>query len=252
MPKPRIAIINASQSMKDAEVAPIVQALQIQVSAHFAPIYGQDAELVFVKYGQNPPPGAWWLVFLDSSDVAGALGYHDLTNEGLPMGKVFAGTDLQYGNLPSVTASHELLEMLGDPYCGTSVQRGGTRFYAYEVSDAVEADNLGYPVKVSGGFVKVSDFVYPAWFSDAGTGKMDYCGHVQKPFELAPGGYISYLGLSAGEGWQQEFAQKDSAVQDPQSRARVGSRRERRRTPLRQWVKSEAHTQLPGSRTQSV
>jgi hypothetical protein len=239
MPKPVVAVINSSTVMKDSELSDIVQALQIQVSTHFAPIYGQDATLVQVKSGQTPPAGSWWLVFLDSSDVAGALGYHDLTNEGLPLGKVFAGTDLQYGNMPSVTASHELLEMLGDPYCGTAVQRG-SRFYAYETADAVEADALGY--YVGSQHVKLSDFVYPAWFADAGQGKMDYCGHLAKPFELAPGGYISYLDLSAGQGWQQEFAARETAVQDPTARARVGSRRERRRTPLDQWVRSEAHT----------
>ena len=29
------------------------------------------------------PAGSWWVVFLDNSDQAGALAYHDLTNEGL-------------------------------------------------------------------------------------------------------------------------------------------------------------------------
>jgi len=244
MPRPVIAIINSSTAMKDAELAPIVQALQIQVSNHFAPIYGQDATLVQIKTGQNPPPGSWWLVFLDSSDVAGALGYHDLTSEGLPLGKVFAGTDLQYGNLPSVTASHELLEMLGDPYCGNCDQSGNL-LYAHEVSDACESDDLGYFI---GAQVKVSDFVFPAWFSAAGQGKMDYAGHITKPFELAPGGYISYMDLTNTQGWQQEFAKKNSAIQDPQSRARVGSRRERRRTPLAQWVRSEAHATPAGVR----
>jgi hypothetical protein len=36
-----------------------------------------------------PAPDSWWLVFLDNSDQAGALAYHDLTNEGLPLSKVF-------------------------------------------------------------------------------------------------------------------------------------------------------------------
>jgi hypothetical protein len=36
-----------------------------------------------------PAPDGWWLVFLDNSDQAGALAYHDLTNEGLPLSKVF-------------------------------------------------------------------------------------------------------------------------------------------------------------------
>ena len=31
-------------------------------------------------------------MFLDNSDQAGALAYHDLTNEGLPLSKVFVKT----------------------------------------------------------------------------------------------------------------------------------------------------------------
>jgi hypothetical protein len=40
---------------------------------------------------------------------------HDTTPDGLPLGKVFAGTDKAFGTQWTVTASHELLEMLGDP-----------------------------------------------------------------------------------------------------------------------------------------
>lgn len=59
--------------------------------------------------------GSWWLGIFDDSDVPGALGYHDVTNEGLPLGKVFAGTDIKYEANWTVALSHELLEMLADP-----------------------------------------------------------------------------------------------------------------------------------------
>jgi len=42
-------------------------------------------------------------------------GHHDLTPDGLPVGKSFAGTDKHFGHSWTVTASHELLEMLADP-----------------------------------------------------------------------------------------------------------------------------------------
>ena len=76
------------------------------------PIWGVDADLVFVPLGEKPPKGDWWVVILDDSDEGGALGYHDVTDEGLPLGKVFAGTDILYGISWTVTASHEILEML--------------------------------------------------------------------------------------------------------------------------------------------
>lgn len=239
MSRVTIAVINESTVLTDAQITPYVVAQQMQVTQDFAPIWGQDATIIQVKKGQTPPAGSWWAVILDNSDLAGALGYHDLTSEGLPLAKIFAGTDIQYGNVWTVTASHEVLEMLGDPYCGTCVQNGNM-LYAYENCDAVEADNLGYwKVVADGSKVKLSDFVYPNWFSAAGTGKLDWCGKVTKPFQLAAGGYISVLQLSGGEGWQQIFAQEDNQVQNFQSRARVGSRRERRRTRFDQWVKSQ-------------
>src|SRR5712692_10062037 len=150
MPNIKIAVINASTVLTDKDIENVLPALQTQVSRDFAPAWGVDADLAFVPQGSNPSPGAWWLVILDNSDQAGALGYHDVTSEGLPLGKVFAGSDIQYGYNWTVTASHELLEMLGDPEIDLTVfvqknARSG-ELYAYEVCDACEADQFGYQI----------------------------------------------------------------------------------------------------------
>src|SRR5438552_2174232 len=108
----RIALINASTALKDAEVLQALPALQTQVHRDFAPAWGKDADLQFVPSGKRPPPGAWWLSVLDDSDQADALGYHDLTKDGQPLSKVFAGSDMKFGYQWTVTASHELVEML--------------------------------------------------------------------------------------------------------------------------------------------
>src|SRR2546425_3268010 len=159
-----ISVINASTVLSDDQIRPVVAALQKQVSQHFAPAWGTDARLTFVPKGHQPAPKSWWLAILDNSDQAGALGYHDLTNEGLPLGKVFAGSDVAYGYQWSVTASHELLEMLADPDINLTVfvepKVGQGTLYAYEVCDACEADEFGYKIDST----LVSDFVYPAWF----------------------------------------------------------------------------------------
>src|SRR5882672_9437152 len=87
----------------------------------------------------------WWMGMFDTADQAGALGYHDLTTAGLPIGKVFAKTTLDAHDLVFVTLSHEVLEILGDPDINLIVQKGG-RGYSYEVCDAVEDDSLGYDI----------------------------------------------------------------------------------------------------------
>ena len=76
------------------------------MSEHFAPAWGVDAALILVVAGAKPPSGSWWLVILDDSDQAGALGYHDLTDEAMPLGKVFVKTAQAAGikwTLPRVT-----------------------------------------------------------------------------------------------------------------------------------------------------
>ncbi len=235
----KVAIINASSVLTDAEVQAAVPALQTQVHRDFAPAWGIDADLTFVPQGQQPPLGAWWLTILDNSDQAGALGYHDVTNEGLPLGKVFAGTDKQYGYTWTVTASHELLEMLGDPEIDLTVfvepnARTG-ELYAYEVCDACEADQFGY--QING--VLVSDFVYPAWFESfqkPSSTQFDYGKKITAPFQLLAGGYIGIYDVKRGSGWHQLTAQE--GPYGHKVHAPRGSRRERRMRTRDHWLKS--------------
>ena len=48
----KISIINASSVLKDDEVQAVVGPLQKQVSQHFAPPWGVDADLDFVASGK--------------------------------------------------------------------------------------------------------------------------------------------------------------------------------------------------------
>ncbi len=249
----KVSVSNGSTVLTDDQVRAAVPALQKQVSHDFAPPWGVDADLDFVPNGQQPPAGHWWLVVLDNSDQAGALGYHDMTPEGLPLGKVFAGTDLEFKSEWTVTASHELLEMLGDPAINLTAltmtafdvgQPVVGRLWAYEVCDACEADNDGY--KIDG--VLVSDFVYPPWyesFRQAGSTQFDHQLRITEPFQLLPGGYMSVYDMTSGTGWQQISRPLPQPIGPAVQRAPVGSRRDRRRTPRNQWVKSTAH---PGRR----
>jgi hypothetical protein len=241
-----ISVINASTVVNDAEVETVTRALQQQVSRDFAPIWGVDATLRFTGKGAKPTPGSWWLTILDNTDQAGALGYHDLTSEGLPIGKVFAGTDKQYGLSWSGTASHELLELLGDPDINLTVfvqpdDNTGT-LYAYEVCDACEDDGFAY--EIDG--VKVSDFVYPAYFESfrkPRSAQFDHQGHLTAPVpSLLGGGYLSSFSVGGGTGWHQITAARPGGGRIDRAfiRNRVSSRRERRRLPRNQWVLSTA------------
>lgn len=246
-----VAVKNLSSVIEDADVQAALPAFQKQVTRDFAGSdWGIDAKLVFVPHGGKTPQGAWLLGIFDNADQAGALGYHDLTRSGLPLGKVFAKTTIDDGGLWTVTFSHELLEMLADPninLCAFDEEAG--RLYAYEVCDAVEADDLGYDIDG----VTVSDFVLPSWFEPMHVGKHErfaFKSTVTAPFQLLPGGYIGYFDLDGGRGWQQLTAREASDARSISARRvgptpyaarpRVGSRRERRRTPKGQWSTSTA------------
>jgi hypothetical protein len=255
----QISVINESTVLNDADVTPLISALQKQVTNDFRPIWGVDAELNMVSKNTQPPTGSWWLVILDDSDQAGALGYHDLTSDGLPLGKVFAASDLKAGTSWTVTASHELLEMLADPNINLTVFVQNTNttgtLYAYEVCDACEDDGVGYSIDN----VLVSDFVYPAWFEDfhtTGSTQFDRTNQIHNPLQLLPNGYIGIFNVSAGTGWQQMTGQQQTAdtsqmmLTDTHNRGNVGTRRERRSTPRNQWVQSLAHRKISSNAQQ--
>jgi hypothetical protein len=242
----QISIMNASTVLSDAEIRPVVDALQHQVTDDFRPAWGVDAELAFVPTGAEPTPGTWWLTILDDSDQAGALGYHDLTPDGLPIGKVFAGTDLKYGSNWTVTASHELLEMLGDPNINLNVlvqtsDENAGRLFAYDVCDACEDDSFSYKI----GDVNVSDFVFPSWFESfraEGSTQFDQTKKITRPLGLLKGGYIGVFDINSGSGWHQLTAEKHPL--SVQSRGNVGSRRERRAAPRYEWMPSVTHREI--------
>jgi hypothetical protein len=238
----KVAIVNESTLVTNADAQRCVQALQIQVDRDFSGIWGIDAALQFLPSGSALDPDMWELVILDNSDQANALGYHELSQNGFPLGKIFVGSDIEAGTQWTVTASHELLEMLADPWINTVAEinngDGTIDFYAYEVCDACEADNFGYSIDIKDGGspVLVSDFVTPEWFQPGWPNKtFDEQAHISQALEILSGGYISIF-KSTGGGWTQVMANKVPGG----PKAPRGSRRERRMrlVPRFNWMRS--------------
>lgn len=86
----QIAVINESSAIIDREVQGMIPAFTAQWNNELNTIWGVGAaEFAFCAKGSPPPQRSWWAVFLDDSNQADALAYHDLTDEGLPISKVF-------------------------------------------------------------------------------------------------------------------------------------------------------------------
>jgi hypothetical protein len=241
-----ISIINRCTLLKDSEIEAVVPAMQTQVSRDFAPVWGVDAVLTFVPRGKRAPKYDWWIVMLDTSDDAGLLGVHDMTPAGRPLGKVFVKTDKEGGYSWTRVLSHEVLEMLGDPdltLCSEVVRWrdeeghfAGTWLVAYEMCDACQDDEFGY--EIDG--VLVSDFVTPEYYETFwkdGETHFDFRGHIRRPLQILEGGYLSVKHESGSRGWQELGPPKSPCTY--KGRPRVGSRRERRRIPRDQWLRSQ-------------
>src|SRR3989441_4142579 len=176
---PTIAFFNKATTPVGVDFGSLIAAMQVFVDRHIAPVWGTPARLVrskgFVK-------GAWAMVFLDDADAPGALAYHDLTPEGLPLSKVFVRTTVNAGQLVSVSASHELVEMLVDPAINMMTTGPDPKtVYAYESADPVEELTF----KVNG--IDMSDFVYPAYFEvfrKPNSVQFDHQKTVTRPFQI--------------------------------------------------------------------
>lgn len=183
-------------SLSDADAASIIAALNLQVPDLVAAWGTSYTDTHVLRSDPTAPlaPGEWPAYFLPSSDVAGALAYHDVDPQGRAYSRVFvdtilanAGTILGPGGV-SVAASHEACEMAVDPSCTITASALNGDTWAVEVCDPVESNS--YPVSLTDGTVVcVSDFVGPDFFIPTSTGSFDKMGVITSPFAIAAGGY---------------------------------------------------------------
>jgi hypothetical protein len=218
---PTIACFNKATVALGVDLDALIAAMQDYIVKFIVPVWGTPANLVKTTDFQ---PGAWAIVFLDNADQPGALAYHDLTPDGLPESKVFVKTTLDDGELVSVSASHELVEMLVDP--ATNMMTTGpdpNLIYAYESGDPVEA--LSFPVDG----IAMSDFVYPAYFEtfrQPGSVQFDSMNKVTEPFQILAGGY--QIIFQNGK-WTQVFgsAEKEKAFAEEDRREHRSEQRKK-------------------------
>jgi hypothetical protein len=231
-----IAVINESTAVADTAVQKMLPAFQTQWNQDLNTVWGVgQADFTFVPKGTTPAAGTWWVVFLDNSDQANALAYHDLTNEGLPISKVFVKSIQAENSSLSVGATHEICEMAVDPWLNSAYQDPQGVFWAGEVCDPVEDDQYGYEIQG----VLVTDFVTPNWFGHQhAKGDIDLKRHANKAFAVLSGGYAQKFDPQSG--WQQITG--SAAMKSPRAaHAAKGTRRERRTRKWKDWEPSKHH-----------
>ena len=189
-----------AQGVPHDQLQQIADALQQQVDNDFAPVWGMRADISAPAPGDVVPADAWPVKVVDS--LTGAGGVH-LDDHGQPYAEAVNGQGL------SISISHEVLEMLADPWgnrftLGPDIDPynpGRQVFYLVEVCDPCQASS--YPI----GDVQVSDFVLPAFYDPKGVAPFDRCETLAGPLpHLVPQHcYISWIDPADWK-WHQQAA----------------------------------------------
>jgi hypothetical protein len=184
-----VALVADTDSVSAREITRVAAALDKQVTRDFGPLWGVLATVDPVFSLEDVPVGHWPIVLRDRIKVPGADGFHKDR-----FGQPFARMSLT--DSWSLTASHECLEMLADPFGdrmipGPSVKRGQERVsYLVEVCDPPESEEFAYTVND----VLVSDFITPSFYDPVKVEGVRYSftGAVKHPRQVLEGGYISW------------------------------------------------------------
>jgi hypothetical protein len=229
------------KALDAAELRKVVRVLQKQVKRDFAPVWEVSADLRVAPSPERARPGAWQIAIFDSAggDIDG---YHELTREGLPLGRVYLRSARECKLGWSTTASHELLELLANPDTTRSVfvweKHHGGRIYIHEVCDACQDDPFCYAIDK----VYVSDFIYPAWFETwraPRSARFDQAKKLTRPFQVPKGCYSTYF-----DARRRRWVDNDGTGKRPPrlipmwGYGRGGSRKHLRQVPRDEWRRS--------------
>ena len=229
-----LALVSEVEGHDPTDIAVVAAALQRQATRDFGPIWDVNATVDAFPRLEDVPAGYWPMIVMTDINVPGAAGVHSDDN-----GQPFAL--IAMSDSWSLTASHEMLEMLGDPF-GNRIIPGqspkpdqGRVEFLVEVSDPSEAEEFAYTVNG----ILVSDFYTPRFFDpEKATGaRYSFTGALTEPRQVLHGGYLSWRDPVSNHWWQKIWFEAEPAFRDlGEFDAQAGS--------LRAWI--DGQTDHPG------
>lgn len=202
-----VAIVSETPSVTFDDISVVAAAVAKQVVRDFGPAWGISATVQAFGALDSVPPDYWPVLIVEAGSIPNAAGYHTDGN-GQPLAVVEAE-----GDWPCVV-SHEVLEMLADPY-GSRIMSADAPTqmakdigipsmervdYLVEVCDPVDA----FSYRING--LRVANFVFPSFYATTATygDKCDHLGslHGYGPRSVLPGGYISFRDPETMEWYQ--------------------------------------------------
>ncbi len=207
-----IALVSLTDDVPIRDLLEVAAAVQKQVSRDFGPAWELQATVnAFADLVSVPSDYLPVVVFGDPYELAGRLelavgeeraarllelfrrnelgGIHLNAFTRQPFSLVAAGDGWE------VAASHEILEMIADPYGNRLIAAAHPLdptkrvVYLLEVCDPCQA--IWYPVNG----VRVSDFYTPHYFDPVrsdGT-RYSFTGEIEYPLDVLPGGYLTWI-----------------------------------------------------------
>ena len=227
-------------------------ALNVQVTRDLPQFWPVTATVTYLPDPKKIPTGVW-PVQLVKTLPPDEGGFHADKHK-QPYSKVIASkTDPSW----TVDASHEILEMLVDPY-GNRMQasvaieivdgkiRDGTGQYGYLVEACDPCEDNRYAYTING--VAVSDFITPRFYDPLVTPgtRYSFTGAIKAPRQILPGGYISWVNIEQDE-WQQLLWVDDTK---PPEIKDIGKADEKKN--LREWIDSLARTKKVNQDSRAV
>ena len=188
----------SSLGVSFSQLEDVCSALQVQLDRDFTPVWGVRSQIQALDRNEKVPAHAWPMSILDKSSEG--LGVH-LDKNGKPYAQI------EGDNGWTVTASHEMLEMLVDPLghkfrSDPDIDPDSDKHlvnYLVEVGDPCEI----YAYTING--VQVSDFITQDYYdvnAPAGT-DFDFLSRLNHALEVPKGCYISWIDPQDGK-WHQK------------------------------------------------
>ena len=193
----QLALVSETPALTAADLTVVAAALQKQISRDLSPAWDIQGTISPFMRLEDVPPGYWPIIVREDIKVD-AAGVHCDDN-----GQPFALVTLGRGW--SVTASHEVLESLVDPFgnrmvSGQSVKSDQGRVdYLVEVADPIGDETYS----VNG--ITVSDFYTARYFDPVRSAGVQYSftGAIAGPRQILDNGYLTWHDPVSNEWWQQ-------------------------------------------------
>ena len=180
-----VALVVETPRVPPTTIKEVAAAVQRQITRDFAPVWSVNATVDPFISLRDVPPGYWPVVVRDDLPGMDVIGIH-LDDKGQPFALV------KYSRTWSLTVSHEVLEMIVDPW-GNRLTPGGSPLpgqglveLLVEVCDP--SGDVEHAYTVNGHLV--SDFVMPSYYEPLAVpgARYSFTGAITRPRDIATGG----------------------------------------------------------------